>query len=675
MSFLLNRMFLYLTLLSYLVVGTVIVRVYAPETMTVSIATEYLRLGSNTSFQVAKTENLVAPELSFQEIRIVEEKAPAVKIAKAASVETPRLNALKLAKNVLPFHEPVVIKSVILQNDLFTNLVSLYQDFSYEDKEVMLAEENLKIDEVSTKLSKTNSVPEQKTEEADPTFFEYESKEQVKNPETEKIVADQEITATAPVEDISASAIVEEIAVDDLITFDYSKAKQDIKEQVTPTVGVVTTQKIKTGITGLEVKTSEKVKKTNSVKQEALVEEEGLVASDIESKAKSIVTTHQSRVTIQAVASDLKQSNPEAGFEIRFQDDLSETYQDYNTGAVTLDLVLNSASMTRSTTILKRGYAPTNTDLMLESGVTEVSLPLIEENTFNNLMQPYEGAGPVGALLVELDDETEGALIDVPFAKIINLDGDLKETDGSDFRYQLFLGVKVGNALLKYNGIDGEIASKIIHVHEREVTFEANIFEENSKNVVVLYEEDLLGKEKAPLIIASTQVKQFASEKHAKKVNNHSYKMDYAKKLLGSRMYLELMHQNEPIFAGFRENAEIKVPSESFMRYILSRFENSELGNRCLIQVNLNKKASKVDVAPEASGAGLSTSTQVLDVDGKFYDSVGDKSEKIIIVGENENSEEYGHDAKVNLKITYQDGSVEFFGSYCSPNTYLVEQL
>jgi hypothetical protein len=69
------------------------------------------------------------------------------------------------------------------------------------------------------------------------------------------------------------------------------------------------------------------------------------------------------------------------------------------------------------------------------------------------------------------------------------------------------------------------------------------------------------------------------------------------------------------------------------------------------------------------------TYAQVLDSDGKFYDSVSDKTRKIIVIGESQGSSDVFADAKINIKIQYQDGSSQFLNSYCSPNTYLVEQL
>jgi len=48
---------------------------------------------------------------------------------------------------------------------------------------------------------------------------------------------------------------------------------------------------------------------------------------------------------------------------------------------------------------------------------------------------------------------------------------------------------------------------------------------------------------------------------------------------------------------------------------------------------------------------------------------------KIIIFGDNHGDTEDGGDSKINLKITFKDSSVQYLSSYCSPNTYLVEQL
>ena len=386
--------------------------------------------------------------------------------------------------------------------------------------------------------------------------------------------------------------------------------------------------------------------------------------------------TYPVSISILALGSDLKKLENLKGFEVRFQDDLSEMIEDYGSGEVKFEAELSQPKMTRTVTILKRGYSPVTTELILEDGAPgSVSIPLIEEDTLNDLMAPYERKGAVGVLLVELDDDTEVAKLDVPFGDVIKLNGDFKRTKNDDYRYQLFVGVQAGNAMVSYHGNNGEVVSKILHVHESEMTYDANFYEDVVNEKIRLFEENLLARESSPLIISGEQVKIFSTNISAKKINNHTYKMAFGSSNLAGRRYLELNHQSEPVFVGIRDNNNITVPSENFMNFILSKVEGRKLGNRCLIQVNLNKTANNVDVASESIGQSLMTSTQMLDSDGKFYDSLSAKTNKIIIVGEGQASSDISLDSKINIKIEYEDGSVQFLNSYCSPNTYLVEQL
>ena len=677
----LTRMFAYFTLVMYLVVGGMAVRFMAPEMTTVSFSSQYLNLFSKTSLKSVEAETLVTPELKFAEIKFpvvvkpkvfVAQKKVVAPVLPVVKVVPAKLEVVTVAKNELNFNEPVSLSKIELNHVFPQNLVSLYQDFSHQ--ETLVAE----MEDVVTTKQAAVSTP--KTEEdVEPTFFEYEAEEvaatqkPVEEKTTDNIVEEKIAAAELPV-------VAEEVAVDDLITFDYSKAQADIKADSMPVVSTVTTQGAMPEIAKSSPEVTSAPKKSKSSHMIPEVPTKDVTTQTTPSEkgmmAKSLVpTTFPSRVTIHAVSTNLKKSGSEAGFEVRFQDDLSEALQDYNSGSISFDADLAQDKMTRSIAVLKRGFAPTNSDIIIEEGAPETSVPLIEEETFNELLAPFESRGPIGAVLVELDDEAEGATLDVPFSRVIQLDGDLRETDSNDYRYQLFVGVKAGNALLSYKGVAGDVTSKIIHIHEREVTFESNFFESVTNEKIQMVEEDLLSKEKAPLIISSEQVKQFATDKTAKKVNDHTYKMNFNKVLLGSRRYLELNHQDESVFVGVRDNLKVNVPSESFMRYVLSRFEGAKLGNRCLVQVNLTKAASKVDVAAESVGASVMLYTQVLDRDGKFYDNVGDKTEKIIVVGEAQGSSDYSQDAKINLKLSYQDGSVQYVSSYCSPNTYLVEQL
>ena len=680
------------------------VRFCMPETVIVAISNSYLNLVTDAPLETTSVNILAAPEISFAEIKISGEKA--VVMAKKLPAQKPAAHQL-IAKNELPFHEPIILEKIIVTKELPTNLVALYKDFAFE--ETLVANSKVITDEVSTTLASSES--------AEPEFFEYPVEAQVKakhvvanetdktievKATTETIANDEnlevqevsdlmqvkkaEVVASASVEpefhdypekvdsqslkvSESIDSSTKEVVSADLVAFDYSKAKQDIATQTIPKV--VRASSHKAPPKAAQVKKS--IFPDQTPKHEEVPEEQVVV--DENEKPSLVPNSYPVSVSILALGSNLKQLEKIQGFEVRFQDDLSETLEDYGSGEVKYETELSQSKMTRTATLLKRGYVPVTTEIILEEGAGSVTIPLIEEETFNELMLAFERRGAVGALLVELDDETDVAKIDVPFGEVVKLNGDLERTENEDFRYQLFLGVQAGNAMVSYHGNNGEVVTKIVHIHENEVTHDANFYEDVINEKVRLYEEDLLAKEMSPLIISGEQVKIFATNSHAKKINNHTYKMAFGSSNLGGRRYLELSHQSEPVFVGMRENTNVSVPSENFMRFILSKVEGAKLRNRCLVQINLTKKAMAFEVASESISQSLMTSTQMLDSDGKFYDSLSDKTRKIIVVGEGQGAQNISPDAKVNIKIQYQDGTVQFLNSYCSPNTYLVEQL
>ncbi len=665
----LTRMFASLTLCLYLAVGWVGVRVFLPKTTTLEISTAHLSLFSDYSVNKGETEVLESPKLVFQEVKVL---AVRPTIAKRIHLIKERIivrsnplifNYKEVLPHELPFNEPVTLAPVYRAEELSTNLLANYKDIKVE----MVAEAPVVVDEVQTKMAASDSAPE---------FFEYpnetEKKAEPVKTEEDKTVK-TEVVETKKIDSVTSEAVHEEVELQDLIAFDYSKAENDLKEKTIPTMTMVTSQN-----DGSENATTLLDVGGDSIKKK---EFQSLPKKDVNSQKNNLVSDFikhpqfKNHVSIQIVGTDLKTTANEVGFEVRPQDDLSESHFDYNNGVINIQTDLSEPKMTRSVAILKRGFTPTNTEIILEEGASEVTIPLLNEETFNELIAPYEVRGPIGAVLVELDDETETATLDVPYSKVLKLNEKMQVVEGDHFSYQMFIGVKVGNALLSYRLNKGQTTAKIIHIHEREVTFESNFFEKVSSENLNLFEEDVLSKDKMPLITSAENIKLFASDKTSKKINDHSYRVSFDQIQLGSRKYLELNHLDEPIFVGYKDATSINVPSESFIRNILSKTEKAGMGNRCLIQVNLTRKATRVDVGTESAGESLRTYSQMLDSDGKFYDTLGPKSEKIIIVGENQENGPAVSDSKINLKITYEDNSIQYFGTYCSSNTYLVEQL
>ena len=696
----LTRMFAYFTLFCYLVVGTMVARFCLPNITTISFSEKYLELVSNNQIINSEPLELKSPEFHFAEIKI---SRPVRHVVKAVSTTPGKLTAKLEVVKVKPsyelrFYEPIKLAKIEMNNELPTNMVALYKSFEYSETLVAQNDE-IEQDVVSTAQAAVVDV--------EPEFFEYPTEStktedtkvsevnnddineaSVLSEEIADLVDETHVTNNEKNYSVNKSVVVDHAAPvstqekitattasalkseksnikDDsnFVGFDYSRVKQDIVAGTVPKAATVDSHKSKPG--NVQAVKPYQVPAPAAESEIEDQEQNGFIAPPL----------HQISLSIRAIGTDLNKINDLRDYEVRFQDDLSESQQDYGSGEILFETIMNNSKMTRSVTLLKRGFVPTSTEVILEEGSGSVSIPMLEEEVFNNLMLPHERKGLVGGLLVELDDETEIAKIDVPFGEVITLDGDLRKTTKNNYRYQLFLGVKSGNALVSYHKFNKDVVSKIIHVHEHEMTYDANFYEEVIDEKIKLLEEDLLGRENSPLIISGNQVKVFAKDAHARKINNHTYKVPFGLSHLGGRRYLELNHQSEPVFVGIRDNNTVTVPSENFMRFMLSKVEGARLGNRCLVQVNLAKEAQKFEIASESVSQSLLIQTQVLDSDGKFYDSLSAKTRKIIITGENQGSSEISADSKINIKIMYQDGSVQFLNSYCSPNTYLVEQL
>ena len=673
MSLMLTRMFAYFTLVCYLVVGTVVVRFCKDTNINVSLSTSYLSVFTDSSIESAvNVASIETPKMEFPEIKIAQDARTAKRVRVVSRKKIVQVADQRVGGLIeLPFHEIIKETPVTGQNDLPVNMALLYDE--YLKKDVIVVEKLIESkndtveDKVSTKLASTEKteISEQKDqvphideevvaelvdeskeevatvvqtndEEIEPEFFDYPAKATTQRvePQEKKFVG----VDTQPVEEI--------------VAFDYKKAYKDIQNKKIPAV--------------------------SSSNQKNLKKESNDYSSALMGETKKIRPLDESypvSLSIHALGTDLDKIEELSGFEVKFQDDLSESLEDYGSGEVKLEAELNQSKMTRSVTFLKRGYVPTSSEIILEEGTGSISIPLIEEEKLNNLNSDYERNGPIGSLLIELDDETELAKLDVPFGNVIKLNGDLKKTENEDFRYQLFIGVKSGNAMVSYHKANREVVTKIVHIHENELTYDANYYEDVMNEKIKLYEEDLLTKENSPLIIGAESARVFATNRTSRKMSNNTYKLDFGSSNLAGRRYVELNHQQEPIFIGIRDNNNVAVPSENFMRFILSGVEGTKLGNRCLVQVNLEEKIQNFEVASESVGASLMVQSQALDSDGKFYDSVSEKTKKLIIVGESHSTSTHYDDGKINIKIEYTNGSHQYLSTYCSPNTYLVEQL
>ncbi len=384
------------------------------------------------------------------------------------------------------------------------------------------------------------------------------------------------------------------------------------------------------------------------------------------------VPTQGVRVAIAPVAVGLNKVSALKRFEVQSKGDDGDYWENNDDGQVVWNEAVVGES-TRSVIVQDRAgdYMPTHVEVAMVKKIHEI--PVFSVEKMRTLPQVTANV-PTGYILVELDEETVDVDVDGSPVVKTKLTQDFVVTKKEDHRYILLSGVEVGNRSLAVKQSDGRSAFRVVHVEQNEMTFETNLYAAEERLDIKLNEEDLLAKRKRPLVISGDQVTAFFTNKKAQKSAPDTYNLPSVPRLLGSRQYLALSHQGENILVGVEGSGSVEVPSEGLMREVIRRFKLTGSAQACIIQVNLDRAVKGHQVLAQSYDKGHVSYSLALDADGEFYESPGEASRRLFIMSENRGGS-FSENAKINIRLEYLDGSIRSFSSYCSPNTYLVEQL
>lgn len=356
-------------------------------------------------------------------------------------------------------------------------------------------------------------------------------------------------------------------------------------------------------------------------------------------------------------------------FEIRFDDDIDEIVQSYGEGEINLKTKINTEMSIRRGTIYSASYYPTTVDFVFESNEIVAKIPLLQKDYMNKLVLDNKVTGFGSQLLVELDNRTEDVDIDAPYERKVFLNKKLQQIErgDDDYSFILFIGAETGNTIISFKTIKNKTVSKIIHLEDSELYYEPNFYVEVKTDDFEITEEYLLSKENGPLSLDPKDIRGLTFEKNFKKLTSNRYRVEDVLYPLGMRSYIELKHLNESVYLGRWGNKLATLPSEQYMRHVLNKFKINSVGANCLVQINLPKAASELYFNGQSKSGAMRMQAKILDKDGIFYTDLSNESEKIFLLGEEQGI--------INVKVKYTDGSFDYLQSYCSDNTYLVEQL
>lgn len=549
-----------------------------------------------------------------------------------------------------------------------------------------------KVDEV--KIAQAAAVKEKTVE---PVFFTYKKKSDKEDLKTtEKLPpSSSEIKSNVEEQLLAENEVSEELGIQEEF-FDLAKLKKDVEQnkvkkvvsnQVVTTTNVVSTQK------SVMDTHKENPAQKMTTQDRATVTTQKPFSSKVQEKQedkKDLNVTQKSVASENKITSEIFYSETELavnyfstkgaaklnGYSVISQDYSNENWKSSDNGKVVIKTISNGPQGVRSLLIDSDYIVPTHFKISTAQGLSKVIVPVLDRDKLEVIGARESSDVPSGHLIVELDDGSDRVEVDGSYVKKIYLNHEMRVTDQEDYRYVLFSGLEVGNrTITTFRGYRKSI--NIVHIHDRELTFDFNVFRRIKKLETILLEEDILSKDNLTLEIPRNQIVTFNQEKASQKKGINHYYWNNIETHMMSRNLLQLSHQSLNLFVGVgRNKQEVIVPSEDYiveMRDIKLGLAGND--RACVVQVNLSQKAQNYSLAIESFNQSIITYSKVLDSDGKLYDSFGGNSEKIFIVGENQSGSPLGDNGIINVKIDYKNGSSDYFSTYCSKNSYIVEQL
>ncbi|TNF27949.1 MAG: hypothetical protein EP319_10130 [Deltaproteobacteria bacterium] len=377
--------------------------------------------------------------------------------------------------------------------------------------------------------------------------------------------------------------------------------------------------------------------------------------------SKTIITSYE--VTLGEESGD-----PLRSFQISAASEGNERIDDNNNGFVNIETNLASGQGVYRATILKRDFLRTTMDIALEPGTIEVAVPTISQESMMKFLEAQGVNGLGGFLLIDRDRGVESLDIDAEFEAKYDLDENFKVTkDEKSMRYVFFAGVSAGNTLLKVRTVENEYSEKIIHIVEDEVLFEALLIAAPETMKVTTMERTILSNRSVELDIDAENIKYFNRDIKANKLASNLHEIKVPVLPLGMRKYLAFSHMKETVYVGIGDNSEVELPSSDFIVNLLEANSMSGMEGKCVIQVNLRKELLSVKANGESARGPMALDKFYLEKNGSLSEEETPLSTKVFILGD--------HQGIVNLKIEYQDKQTDYLQTFCSPETYLLEQL
>lgn len=419
--------------------------------------------------------------------------------------------------------------------------------------------------------------------------------------------------------------------------------------------------------------------------QEAMEDEDNLVFDYSKKTQASVAKTTASEISAFMAAADstpanlidftvkareinlaTRKSTQVFGFEFVPDYDRAERMDDQTSGEIKFAYSLAGDVSTQTGVVQAQGLIPTRVELnLLNSGM---NIPLLSEVGIQKFLSKKQTGVTGNLLMVAVDPSIADVEIDSDYQYKIFFSDKFKMQESQDkASYVLFLGVKTGNTLIRYLLDNKESAQKIVYVGDGEMYYEDPDFVGTQRELYTFTTRSLLGKTVKELNINGSDVSFFGTKITAKKKTLNAYEIKVPELVDNSRKYLEFKHMGTSLFVGTKNTKEIEIPGQDFINRVMQANELSELGERCMVQINLKKDLRDIKVSGKNRSGEMFAETSFLDTEGNFTRESSELAEKAFVSGDLEGI--------FSVRLDYADGSTDFLKTYCSEGAYLIEQL
>lgn len=354
-----------------------------------------------------------------------------------------------------------------------------------------------------------------------------------------------------------------------------------------------------------------------------------------------------------------------SGFEFIPHYDRNERTNDMS-GEINLEYSVMGSGNVISGMVLKHGYVDIQTDLDLDSTSLKTVIPFIETEKFEKFLTDHKLNATGAYVLVNLTKGHEEVEIDGEYSnKILLTSKFTKPKKDEEATFIMLAGVNPGNVFVRIKDGDSWY-QKIVNTQENMITYIDEETKETTPVEVELYTESKLGKlvEFNP---AKENLSLYGSKNPVKKLSLNKVSFKTIDALNTQKNYLEVKNESTTFVSVNESTSEIVIPAEREKQMIMREFQVSDLSNSCLIQVNTEEDIVDFKVGGPADIGEVYTQIFYADREGNLSTEISEWTNKAYVLGDRM--------GVLNIQIEYSNGAKKITNSYCSNDSYLVENL